>query len=241
MKMRFYCLECESVSPIDVEINEKSDYVLTCPNGHRRNYLLQLKQFELLYELGAHALIDGYTREAVTSFAVSVERLYEYCIKIFMIKSGVSKDVRDRTFKMISNSSERQLGAFYFLYLNEFKESPEPIKNEMVNFRNKVTHKGEIPSYKDTLAYAEYIFNYIIKNLRQLRTINNIDHYELQYYSDYQVNPNFHTDTLNGNPPIGNVISTMIGTSSGDMDFIDRDFTVQFQKLKSRQERWLFN
>ncbi|PSA89361.1 hypothetical protein C6370_20605 [Bacillus atrophaeus] len=239
MKIRFFCLECDIPTLIETEISEKLDYVLTCPNGHKRNYVLHFKPFELLYELGAHALIDGYTREAVTSFAVSVERLYEYCIKIFMIKNGSSREERDRTFKMISKQSERQLGAFYFLYLNEFKKSPEPIKNSMREFRNRVTHKGEIPSYKDTLAYAEYIFNYIIKHLRQLKSINNIDHYELKYFGEYQMNPDFHKETMEGRPPIGNAIATMIDTTSG-IDFADRDFNIQFQKLKRRENRFLF-
>ncbi|MEC1437433.1 hypothetical protein P9D57_01435 [Bacillus sonorensis] len=97
MKIKFLCSECASeegggtFNYIETEISETNAYTLTCDKGHTYNYLLGLEKFELLYELGALALIDGYTREAVSSFATSVERLYEYCIQMLLIKNSITK------------------------------------------------------------------------------------------------------------------------------------------------------
>ncbi|WJF88585.1 hypothetical protein [Bacillus subtilis] len=240
MKMRLSCIECDLPTILETEISEKNVYELTCNNGHKKNYIVQIQKFELLYELAAYALLDGYTREAVSGFAVAVERLHEYCMQILLIKNSVSKENRDKTFKMVSRMSERQLGAFYYLYLSEFKEPPEQIQGERVKFRNNVTHNGEIPTYEKTLEYAEYIFNYIIRLLKKIRSIENIDQYELQYYRDYQMPTRVKEETLKGNPPTGMGVITMIGTSYGNWDYSDKNFKDQFEQLKKR-ERWLYN
>ncbi|MCY8951437.1 hypothetical protein MOE28_16710 [Bacillus atrophaeus] len=240
MKMKFFCLECDLPTIIETEISEKNIYELTCNQGHKKNYIVQIQKFELLYELAAYALLDGYTREAVSGFAVAVERLHEYCIQILLIKNSVSKENRDKTFKMVSRMSERQLGAFYYLYLNEFKEPPQPIPDTRTKFRNNVTHNGEIPTYEKTIEYAEYIFNYIIRLLKKIRSIENIDHYELEYYGDYQMPTVFMEETQKGNPPTGMCVISMIGTNRGNRDFSDKNFKIQFEQLKER-ERWLYN
>jgi hypothetical protein len=42
---------------------------IACPQGHVSNIILQVPKYELLFDLGTMALLDGYTRESVTSMA----------------------------------------------------------------------------------------------------------------------------------------------------------------------------
>lgn len=54
-----------------------------CQKGHKNFVILQEERFETLFQIGANAIIDGYYREAVNSFTTSLERFYEFSIKVF--------------------------------------------------------------------------------------------------------------------------------------------------------------
>ncbi|MEH6948305.1 hypothetical protein V7068_14790 [Bacillus sp. JJ634] len=167
MKIKLPCVQCSN--KVEVEINRGSTYKIKCNENHESTVNLRNQDYEILFDLGALALIDNYTRESVSSFAVSVERFHEFCIKVMLLNNGVSWEGIGDTWKLVSNQSERQLGAFYFLYLSTFNERPEEIKSKWVTFRNKITHKGEIPSYKEAREYGEYIFDYIKRITLKLR------------------------------------------------------------------------
>lgn len=64
-----------------VEVRDENHYALTCPKGHRNVVVLQQQKFEVLFEIGAHAIEDGYYREAVSSFTASLERFYEFFVR----------------------------------------------------------------------------------------------------------------------------------------------------------------
>ena len=93
------------------------------------------------------ALLDGYCRESVSSFASAQERFHEFAIKVFLTKQGAPKDQFFATWKLVANQSERQLGAYYFLHLLYFRKTPTQ-NTKMTEFRNSVIHKGSIPSNK---------------------------------------------------------------------------------------------
>lgn len=150
----------------DVEVETSGIYEFKCFYGHENISILRLHSFQLLYDLGIKALLDGYTREAATSFAVSIERFREYCIECFLY--GLPNEDKKETWKYVSSSSERQLGAFYFLYLYEIKAVPKKVNDKWEKFRNDVIHKGKIPFYEKTLEYAKYVFNYITEILEVL-------------------------------------------------------------------------
>ena len=48
-------------------------------------------KFELLFELGINALIDGYPREAVSSFASALERFYEFFCQVAALALSIPK------------------------------------------------------------------------------------------------------------------------------------------------------
>lgn len=146
---------------IELEFHENGVYEFTCRNNHSSTLHLLHPHFEILFELGAMALIDGYPREAVSSFASSVERFYEYCINKYLLPQEIDSTVFNESWKLVSSNSERQLGAYYFLYLFNIGETPEPILRKWVEFRNDVIHKGKIPKYEEVYDYAQYIYSYL--------------------------------------------------------------------------------
>jgi hypothetical protein len=103
-----------------VEWQDDGRYEVTCPKGHTSITILQEQKFELLFDIGAYALIDGYYREAVSSFTSSLERFYEFFVASVLFENGIGEDVLTSTWKQVVNQSERQLGAFMFLYVREF-------------------------------------------------------------------------------------------------------------------------
>jgi hypothetical protein len=68
---------------------------------------------------------------------------------------------KNRKFPTIN--TERQLGAFYYLYLNHFKKTPPSLSGDDVKFRNDVTHKGKMPKYDKSTQYAKKVYEYISK------------------------------------------------------------------------------
>jgi hypothetical protein len=175
MKMLAICSQClvnngKSLYN-EVEIDEKGIFEFTCAEGHKNLNILQLHSFQILFDLGIKALMDGYTREGVSSIAVAVERFHEYCIEIFLKK--LPNEEYEKTWKLVSAQSERQLGAFYFLYLEKFNKAPVNILSKWIKFRNDVTHKGVIPKQEKAIEYAEYIYNYIKKIIIELKTLYN--------------------------------------------------------------------
>ena len=94
MRLLIPCMQCfqelgaQMGHPNDecarVEICDDGKYEVTCTRGHKETVILQQQKFEILFEIGAHAIIDGYYREAVSSFAASLERFYEFSIKAFL-------------------------------------------------------------------------------------------------------------------------------------------------------------
>lgn len=181
MKILTTCTKCgfETVQPetfsldrfvvMPVEVNSEGFYELECPRGHKSVTWVQNEQFELLFDSAVLALLDGYSREAVSSFAASLERFHEYCIRVIYNNKENNNDEFEKIWKSMSKQSERQLGAFYMAYLSEFKKAPPIIPNRIVEFRNRVIHKGEFPSTKESESYGEFIYKYVIEMLIELK------------------------------------------------------------------------
>ena len=114
------------------------------------------------------ALLDGYTREAVSSFAVALERFYEYWVKAHLLYAEVTPGELDAAWKQVSAQSERQLGAFAVLYLREYGTRAPLLPQSATEFRNKVIHKGYISTRAETLKYGDQVLQYMATLYRQL-------------------------------------------------------------------------
>lgn len=145
----------------NINVRDDGIYEATCPEGHTTYTLLQQLLFEILFDIGAYAITDGYYREAVSSFTASLERFYEFYAKVISLKYGVSDESHESSWKHVSKQSERQLGAYIFLYTLENKTSPELLSNKSIEFRNNVIHKGKIPSKDEAIKYGNSILNLV--------------------------------------------------------------------------------
>lgn len=181
-------MECPQCSPgtaeYSFELTDELVYKFTCEEGHEIITLLKKNKFELLYEMGLYALVDGYTREAVTNFAAAIERFHEFCISIFCEQLGVEQNTPqgscftyfdynfeqqfDLAWKDV-RLSERQLGAYVMLNLVVYKKAPKLIKQKWIKFRNDVVHNGDFPKAEKANEYAEAVFIYIKDKLQELQ------------------------------------------------------------------------
>lgn len=176
MKISFVCVKCtenfEIGGPVDflnVQVNNDCIYSVKCPNGHSQIIIDQQERFELLFESAINAINDGYYREAVSSIAASLERFYEFSIKVICFENKVSKEQYVNIWKSVVSQSERQYGVFIFLYTLHFKEVCNILSNEKTKFRNKVIHKGYFPSKMETVGYAQDCLNIIHDIILKLR------------------------------------------------------------------------
>ncbi len=179
MKLFVTCMQCiqESKKPPDksafVDIRNDGLYEFTCAKGHKSVTALQQQKFEILFEIGAHAILDGYYREAVSSFSASLERFYEFYVKVICLNRDIDEEEIQKTWKEISNQSERQLGTFICAYLTETGHSPTLLSNNWREFRNKVIHKGLIPEKKKAIQYGQTVLGLILPLLNDLKANHN--------------------------------------------------------------------
>lgn len=177
MRLPFSCMECTFGEkkllvppyPTFVELKDDGRYEFTCEQGHKTVTILQEQKFELLFEIGAYALIDGYYRESVASFSAALERFYEFFIRVIFLQNNYEQDLIEASWRLMSSQSERQLGAYVSTYLMTFKQPPNLLSNSKVKFRNSVIHKGKIPSKAEAIQYGHAILDVINPVLTKLK------------------------------------------------------------------------
>ncbi len=150
------------------EVNNDFRYTFTCPRGHENTVIDQSHRYEILFQIGATAIIDGYYREAISSFTASLERFYEFFINIKLMKDGINQEIINSIWDKVKSQSERQFGAFIFLYTQHFNEKPNLISNRLIELRNNVTHKGKIPTKSEAIEYGQAILDLITTYLKYI-------------------------------------------------------------------------
>lgn len=164
------CAEASGVGTFFVEtIRDDGLYTGKCPNSHDLLIATQTLRHEMLFEIALNAIIDGYFREAVSSFTASMERYFEFAIEVISSSRGVPPHQFEKAWKTVVNQSERQLGGYIFLYLAEYGTGPLLLTDKMVTFRNRVTHKGQLPSKAETVAFGKAVHEVIQEGIRKLR------------------------------------------------------------------------
>lgn len=191
MRLPISCMECFRVDghpsdvAISVELRADGLYKVACPRGHVTVTAIQEQKFEVLFDLGSMALLDGYAREAVSNFAASLERFFEYYVLVVSLKHGIAYEHFIKAWNPISRLSERQFGAFLFAYLVENKRPLEPLiydaKPQLAGrsrgdtltlsaFRNDVIHNGYIPSTEEAIEYGNLVYQFIRRLIGELTT-----------------------------------------------------------------------
>lgn len=191
------------------EINDDFRYKFTCSKGHHNTFIDQSHRYETLFQIGATAIIDGYYRESISSFTASLERFYEFFITIKLMYDGVQYDDFVSAWSKISSQSERQLGAFIFLYIQHFKKTPTLINPKQIELRNNVIHKGKIPTKTDAIKYGQAVLDLISEYLSEINIefneqINNLIFIQIKNRNIDKV----HSATMATNTILSNVNTT---------------------------------
>ncbi len=188
MKIQTHCLKCDENNQfkgdlewIVLQINDDSIYSRKCKNGHDNLFIHTNEKHELLFESACQAIVDGYYKEAASSIASSLERLYEYSIRVISYKNEIESDSINLSWNEMKKQSERQLGAFIFLYLQTFKKKAPLLSNKQIEFRNDTIHKGYFPTYDEVVDFGEAVLKIIYEVLITLRLncIEGIKKYEV--------------------------------------------------------------
>jgi hypothetical protein len=151
-----------------MEYQEENLYRFECFNCSEKNAATLLKEkFEILFDFGSAAFLDGYYREAVANFATALERFFEFFVRTVCRRRGIDDAAFDKTWKLMAKQSERQLGAFAALYLLERGTAPDFLDPNQLkaSFRNAVVHGGRIPSRKETIEYADMVYDLLREQL----------------------------------------------------------------------------
>ncbi|WP_438958264.1 hypothetical protein [Porticoccus sp.] len=174
MKIFATCMECfkelghPSFEPIIADYYDEPVAYIECSKGHKSAFMLQSQKFEILLESAANALLEGYTLEAASTFSAAYERFFEFSIRVICSKNNLEAKELASTFSQVSRQSERQLGAFLFLHLLEFGDT-YLVNDKIVSFRNKVIHKGYIPTPDEVEDFAEKIYQEIYSITQKLK------------------------------------------------------------------------
>lgn len=221
MRIPVGCMQCmeehfEAASfPMIDNINEKDIYEVTCEHGHKSYIYVQNEKYDILFTLAVQALSDGYYREAVLNFTSSLERFYEFSIKLMLQINKVPKETINSTFKNVLKQSERELGAYAALYLF-FRKKPAKLLSETARgYRNRVVHMGITPTYNDAVDYGQKVHN-IIKSEHEF--------FQKKHFYEFI---KFTQDRLaNLTPPKGQKTSRYSITSS-IISYIESDYTLE--------------
>lgn len=160
MKLPIICAECirnkdSAAKPIaSITFRDDGRYEVICPKGHSSVTILQQQKFEILFDIGICAIADGYYREAVSSCASSLECFYRFFISAALFNKGLDTALSD-SWKLVASQSERQIGAFVFLYTSEIGSTPTLLSTKHATFRNDVIHKGKIPTIEEAMSYGQ--------------------------------------------------------------------------------------
>ena len=170
MKLILTCKKCVEtgyerpqwtyVEPVDEDL-----YEVICDKLHKTRVILEEQQFEVLFDSGAMALVDGYYRDSVVTFSSALEKFYSFFLELILAHHKIKYSEYKNIWNMVESSSERLAGAFYFTYLLEFKKEPVRISPEFISFRNEVVNEKYNPKYEEAFEYGEYLFKYMMSYL----------------------------------------------------------------------------
>lgn len=162
---------------------------LRCKQGHETVVTLPIPLFELLFDFGCAALLDGYAREAIMNFASSFERFEEFTCRFLLARRNVSFEGVDGWWKWVRTSSERQMGSFVALWISEFFEPPPLLTNNLVALRNKCVHQGLIPPENEAKDYGEAVLRAEVRGVVRLRNCFDSELDYDDFVEDYIIRP----------------------------------------------------
>lgn len=148
------------LNPLSGELDDCGYIHVNCDKGHYSIVIYDARRYEVLIKSATSAFVDGYTNEVIAVMAAALERVYEFYIRVSCRAKGLSRETIDAAWKGIASQSERQFGAFQFLYLIDH-DQPFKLERSISNIRNNIIHKGRIARESEAIDFAESVFRYI--------------------------------------------------------------------------------
>lgn len=158
----------DALSLHEVEVRDDSVYAVDCYKHGKANVILYTQRFEILFQIGLNAILDGYYRDAVGSFSSSFEKFQEYYLTALATINGLDGKLEE-VWKHMAGRAERQLGAYAATYFFFNEELPPLLSQSQIEFRNRVIHQGKIPSQQEATKFGNGIFSVIRPVLAELR------------------------------------------------------------------------
>jgi hypothetical protein len=195
MRVPAQCPECRQgpdagyLKEMDAADLHSGKLTLRCKQGHETVVTLPIPAFELLFDFGCAALLDGYPREAITDFASSFERFEEFTCRFLLARRNVSFEGVDAWWKEVATSSERQIGSFVALWISEFFRPPPLLSQKLVKLRNDCVHKGLIPPESEAKAYGEAVLRAEVRGIVTLRNCFDSDLEYDDFIDDHIIRP----------------------------------------------------
>ena len=142
------------------ELDDNGSIHVQCDKGHIGIVLFNKRRHQVLVQSAARAFLDGYTNEVVAVMSTALERAYEFYIRVSCRAKAIPQKSIADAWRNVASQSERQYGAFQFLYLSDHHVhfQLDPIIPEI---RNKVVHKGKIVRETEALNFAEAVYKTI--------------------------------------------------------------------------------
>jgi|ERR1700722_11323766 len=169
MKLSIPCMQCgfpkdgtsQDFKLYSVPVRDDSVYEIICCRGHKTVTVLQEEKYEILFEIAINAVSDGYYRDAVASATSSLERFYEFFVRVVCRAYKIPAPELEAAWKHVKSTSERQLGMFLATHILHFKKAPMLMPGKRVEFRNDVIHKGHIPLKEEAVNYINTVLELI--------------------------------------------------------------------------------
>jgi len=182
MKLLCSCPVCrtDEQSIIAAHLRDDGAADVTCPLGHQFVAVSPYDKFEILFDAGSLALIDEYPREAVADFAAALEQFFAFFVQLvsenYVIDDGpdvpnqpitLSDTETAKTWSQVAAQSERQLGAFLYVHLLTMGTAYD-IDKKGIELRNKVVHRGCLPTLHEATKYGERVWRDIMGTLESM-------------------------------------------------------------------------
>jgi hypothetical protein len=144
-------------TPLSGELDDCGFIHVTCDDNHYGIVVYDARRYEILVQSAARAYVDGYTNEVIAVMSAALERAYEFYVRVSCRAKDIAKEAVESAWKTVASQSERQFGAFQFLYLIDqgaaFKLEPS-----ITETRNNVIHRGKIAREAEATEFAEKVF-----------------------------------------------------------------------------------
>lgn len=164
MQIAINCPKCISHSAtIPIEITEGffEGVDIKCDNGHEFFFICKSPRFQFLLQQGVESFQQNFYFESFHTLYSA----YEAYKKEFVAAHIYNKTKNIEICKSVINRldrSERLEGAFVSAYISLSNgKIPEKLSRSVVELRNNVVHKGQIPSRKDCEKAGNAIFKLI--------------------------------------------------------------------------------